>query len=145
MKKVFVILLSTAMTAALLCACGKIDVPSNVPSPLPSSGEISSTPLIEEVDILKNCNLSDAQMMDTIKDYYKVFESIMNKNGEKVTFEVEENSGVVKVQAVREGQEPSVLEWDSIRSAYEFLYTQGQVDLEGNLLVTEDALIKKES
>ena len=82
--------------------------------------------------------------MAVIKDYYKVFEVVMNKNGDEMTFEVEETDGAVKVRAVRDGQEPSVLEWDTIRGAYKFLYVQGQVDLEGNLLVTEDALINKE-
>lgn len=142
MKKVFTILLSAAMVSVLLCSCGKTDTPSSVPSS--SSAGASSAPVIEEVDILENCNLSDEEMMNVIKDYYKVFEVVMNKNGEEATFEVEENNGAVTVRAIREGQDPSVLEWDSIRSAFEFLYTQGQVDLEGNLLVTEDALINKE-
>lgn len=142
MKKVFTILLSAAMVSALLCSCGKTDTPSSVPSS--SSAGASSAPVIEEVDILENCNLSDEEMMNVIKDYYKVFEVVMNKNGEEATFEVEENNGAVTVRAIREGQDPSVLEWDSIRSAFEFLYAQGQVDLEGNLLVTEDALINKE-
>lgn len=142
MKKVFTILLSAAMVSVLLCSCGKTDTSSSVPSF--SSAGASSAPVIEEVDILENCNLSDEEMMNVIKDYYKVFEVVMNKNGEEVTFEVEENNGAVTVRAIREGQDPSVLEWDSIRSAFEFLYAQGQVDLEGNLLVTEDALINKE-
>lgn len=142
MKKVFTILLSAAMVSVLLCSCGKTDTPSSVPSS--SSAGASSAPVIEEVDILENCNLSDEEMMNVIKDYYKVFEVVMNKNGEEATFEVEENNGAVTVRAIREGQGPSVLEWDSIRSAFEFLYAQGQVDLEGNLLVTEDALINKE-
>lgn len=142
MKKVFTILLSAAMVSVLLCSCGKTDTPSSVPSS--SSAGASSAPVIEEVDILENCNLSDEEMMNVIKDYYKVFEVVMNKNGEEATFEVEENNGAVTVRAIREGQDPSVLEWDSIRSAFEFLYAQGQVDLEGNLLVTEDALINKE-
>ena len=142
MKKVFTILLSAAMVSVLLCSCGKTDTPSSVPSS--SSAGASSAPVIEEVDILENCNLSDEEMMNVNKDYYKVFEVVMNKNGEEATFEVEENNGAVTVRAIREGQDPSVLEWDSIRSAFEFLYAQGQVDLEGNLLVTEDALINKE-
>lgn len=142
MKKVFTILLSAAMVSVLLCSCGKTDTPSIVPSS--SSAGAASAPVIEEVDILENCNLSDEEMMNVIKDYYKVFEVVMNKNGEEATFEVEENNGAVTVRAIREGQDPSVLEWDSIRSAFEFLYAQGQVDLEGNLLVTEDALINKE-
>ena len=142
MKKVFTILLSAAMVSVLLCPCGKTDTPTSVPSS--SSAGASSAPVIEEVDILENCNLSDEEMMNVIKDYYKVFEVVMNKNGEEATFEVEENNGAVTVRAIREGQDPSVLEWDSIRSAFEFLYAQGQVDLEGNLLVTEDALINKE-
>lgn len=142
MKKVFTILLSAAMVSVLLCSCGKTDTPSSVPSS--SSAGASSAPVIEEVDILENCNLSDEEMMNVIKDYYKVFEVVMNKNGEEATFEVEENNGAVTVRAIREGQDPSVLEWDSIRGAFEFLYAQGQVDLEGNLLVTEDALINKE-
>ena len=142
MKKVFTILLSAAMVSVLLCSCGKTDTPSSVPSS--SSAGASSAPVIEEDDILENCNLSDEEMMNVIKDYYKVFEVVMNKNGEEATFEVEENNGAVTVRAIREGQDPSVLEWDSIRSAFEFLYAQGQVDLEGNLLVTEDALINKE-
>lgn len=142
MKKVFTILLSAAMVSVLLCSCGKTDTPSSVPSS--SSAGAASAPVIEEVDILENCNLSDEEMMNVIKDYYKVFEVVMNKNGEEATFEVEENNGAVTVRAIREGQDPSVLEWDSIRSAFEFLYAQGQVDLEGNLLVTEDALINKE-
>lgn len=142
MKKVFTILLSAAMVSVLLCSCGKTDTPSSVPSS--SSAGASSAPVIEEVDILENCNLSDEEMMNVIKDYYKVFEVVMNKNGEEATFEVEENNGAVTVRAIREGQDPSVLEWDSIRSAFEFLYAQGQVDLEGHLLVTEDALINKE-
>ena len=142
MKKVFTILLSAAMVSVLLCSCGKTDTPSSVPSS--SSAGAASAPVIEEVDILENCNLSDEEMMNVTKDYYKVFEVVMNKNGEEATFEVEENNGAVTVRAIREGQDPSVLEWDSIRSAFEFLYAQGQVDLEGNLLVTEDALINKE-
>ena len=141
MKKVFAILLSAAMMAVLLCACGKTEVPS---STVPSSEDSSSFPVVEEVDILENCNLSDEQMLAVIKDYYKVFEVVMNSNGDSMTFDVEENNGTVKVRAVREGQEPSVLEWDTVRSAYEFLYAQGQVDLEGNLLVTEESLINKE-
>ena len=142
MKKVFTILLSAAMVSVLLCSCGKTDTPSSVPSS--SSAGASSAPVIEEVDILENCNLSDEEMMNVIKDYYKVFEVVMNKNGEEATFEVEENNDAATFRAIREGQDPSVLEWDSIRSAFEFLYAQGQVDLEGNLLVTEDALINKE-
>lgn len=142
MKKVFTILLSAAIVSVLLCSCGKTDTSSSVPSS--SSAGAASAPVIEEVDILENCNLSDEEMMNVIKDYYKVFEVVMNKNGEEATFEVEENNGAVTVRAIREGQDPSVLEWDSIRSAFEFLYAQGQVDLEGNLLVTEDALINKE-
>lgn len=144
MKKVLAIPLSVVIVAAFLCACGKIDAFSSASSVPSSSGATSFTSVIEEVDVLEDCNLSDEQMMNTIKDYYKVFEAIMNKNGDKTTFEVEENGGAIKVLAVREGQEPSVLEWDTIRSAYEFLYTQGQVDLEGNLLVTESALVNKE-
>lgn len=141
MKKVFAILLSAAMMAVLLCACGKTEVSS---STVPSSEDSSSFPVVEEVDILENCNLSDEQMLAVIKNYYKVFEVVMNSNGDSMTFDVEENNGTVKVRAVREGQEPSVLEWDTVRSAYEFLYAQGQVDLEGNLLVTEESLINKE-
>lgn len=142
MKKVFAILLSAAMATVLLCACGKTDAPSSEPSS--ASEGVSSAPVIEEVDVLENCSLSDEEMMAVIKDYYKVFEVVMNKNGDEMTFEVEETDGAVKVRTVRDGQEPSVLEWDTIRGAYKFLYVQGQVDLEGNLLVTEDALINKE-
>lgn len=140
MKKIFAIFLSTAMTITLLCACGKTNTSFSTENAASLDEEDALSSVIQKIDVMESCNLSEEQMMNVIKDYYKVFEAVMNKNGEETIFKVEENDGAVKVQALREGREPSVLEWDTIRSAYEFLYSQGQVDLEGNLLVTKDTL-----
>lgn len=143
MKKTIAIAISVVIAMTFITACGKTEESSGSVSTT-SESAITSAHVIQEVDILENCNLSEEQMMTVIKDYYKVFEAIMNKNGDTMTFEVEEADGKVSVRAVRENEEPSVLEWDSVKRAYEFLYTQGQVDLEGNLLVTENGLMNME-
>lgn len=141
MRKIFVIFLSVMMAISLLCACGQTSTSFSTESVASLNEEDSVFSAIEETDVMESCNLTEEEMLNTIKDYYKVFEAVMNKNGEETIVNVEENGGAIKVQALREGQEPSVLEWDTIQNAYKFLYSQGQVDLEGNLLITEETLV----
>lgn len=142
MKKFFLFMVSTMVVATFLCACSKnATTSSNAANSYESSSAVVTAP---EADALENCTLSEEQMLTVIEDYYKVFEVIMNKNGDAVTFEVEESSGAVSVRAVREEAETTALEWDTIKAAYEFLYSQGQVDIEGNLLITENDVIDGE-
>lgn len=139
MKRIIVASVCVALTGALFCSCGKTTVSSN--SAIANSETASSIPAVEETDVLEECQLSEDEMLAVIKDYYKVFETIMKNSGDPVTFEITKDDAGVTVTAVREGQEPSVMNWESIRSAYEFLYRRGQVDLEGNLLVSEENLL----
>ena len=69
MKKVFAILLSAAMATVLLCACGKTDAPSSEPSS--ASEGVSSAPVIEEVDVLENCSLSDEEKAKILEESKK--------------------------------------------------------------------------
>lgn len=139
MKKIVVAGIGVMLVGALLCSCGKTTAGSN--SAVSNSETASSVPAIEEVDVLEECKLSEEEMMVVIKDYYKVFEAVMQNSGDPVTFEITEDDTGVTVTAMREGQEPSATNWESVRSAYEFLYRRGQVDLDGNLLVSEENLL----
>lgn len=94
--------------------------------------EVTSVADMEEVDILDGCELSEEEMTQVILDYYESLEQILSQNGDDAKVDVKTTDEGVYVYVNNES-EPR-LEWGSVREAFSFLYGQGQVDKEGNIL-----------
>lgn len=147
-KKVICILMAFTMVLLVGCGAGKDDSAASVDtgSNAASSAASESVQPLEEVDILENCTLSDEEMAQVASDYFAVLQAIMTQSGDEVEFKIEQTEDGYNVFAVRGGetpQEPS-LSWENVRELFRFLYSHGQVDLEGNILVTEESVLETE-
>ena len=141
-KKIIAALLCVLMVLSIFCSCGNNTEAKTDTSV--SGTEISETDTsssdneIQEVNYLEGCELSEREMYSVIKDYFKILEKIMKNAGQNANIKVSKNSDGV---TVKNGSTSSYT-WHSITSLYTYLYRDGQVDLEGNILVSEtDKLI----
>lgn len=136
MKKYLAIVMAIAMM--MLPGCTSAG-DKNAESVAESSATSSVASLPEERDVLADCTLSDAQMVQVVKDYFAAFEAAMRNAGEDITLDVRTGKDMVAVY-VGDSKEPA-LSWDDARAAYRFLYEHGQVDLEGNILIDDSTVL----
>lgn len=133
-----------ALSVILLAGCGDNKTPQGDSSSAAASSSSIATSIVEPVDVLEGCELTDEQMKQVVEDYFAVLQAVMTQSGDPVEFKTDVSKDGYDVYTVRDGEtsdEPS-LSWENVREAYRFLYSHGQVDLEGNLLVTEDMLLE---
>lgn len=143
MKK-FVPILVTVMCLALSACSAPAD--NVTESSISSSNAQSETVQFEEKDILEDCQLSDKEMAQVLEDYFDVLEAVMNKNGDAVTIVTKDTKNGYDVYANYDGKESDTptLSWENVREAFRFLYSHGQVDLSGNLLVNSETMVEIE-
>lgn len=95
-----------------------------------------------EPDVLAECTLSDDEMASVVEEYFKLFSDALAGGTTEIEYKSKDGQITVSVTETVDGEKTSwtPFEWESAREAYRYLYTQGQVDLEGNILVTTDDL-----
>lgn len=143
MKKIVPVL--AAVMCIMLSACS---APAETPasSGFSASNAQSDAVQFEEEDILEDCQLSDKEMVQVLEDYFDVLEAVMNKNGDAVTIVTKDSKDGYDVYANYDGKESDTptLSWENVREAFRFLYSHGQVDLSGNLLVNSETMVEIE-
>lgn len=94
--------------------------------------------------------LSEDEMFEAIKKYYDVFNAVFEATGDNVVTEAIKNAdGTVVIMAADSTEDSTsktttneqVLSWGSVKEAFAFLYENKQLDLDGNLMFSQDELI----
>lgn len=147
-KKIICMLLVAALAITALVGCGK-KVDEEEPRGPYSASDIA----LEKV---ADSKLSDDEMLGVVKEYYSVFDAIFAATGEDiVTDVVVGEDGSVSINTSRpeldEGgnrtgktiEDKDLMAWASAREAFAYLFEQGQVDLDGNLMFDKDDLIEQ--
>lgn len=134
MKQIVPLAASGLMVMAVLCGC---------------SGEDSEIP--KEV---RKSGLSDTEMLETVEDYFEIFNEYFVTNGQDAHVEVVADDIGIHVSVTQpyvdaDGNETgeiitrdSVYMWATAEEAYVYLWEQGQVDLEGNVLFSAEDIEK---
>lgn len=139
LKKIIAALLCILLILSVFCSCGGNNFETKEDTPVTGT-ETDETDVtdetdseIREINYLEDCKLSEQEMYSVIKDYFEILEKVMKNVGQDANIKVSKNSDGVTV----ENGSISSYTWHSIPALYTYLYREGQVDLEGNILVSE--------
>lgn len=147
MQKSKICLILSLLCILALVGCGKQGVTSSeaISESISSESSVVSEELSPE-EIVEQSSLPDDKMYDVIESYYSIMNEVYEKNGEPNVVEVrKESDGSVHLDVVTgtgddQVKNEDVMSWDNVQQAYGYLYSQNQVDLDGNILVDVEKL-----
>ena len=137
MKRKLALAAASLILLAALCGCSGKD--SGIPKEVRKSG------------------LSKTEMLETVEEYFDIFNEFFEENGQDIHAEVLSDDTGIRVDVTQpyvadSGQETGemitrngVYSWTTAEEAYAYLWEQGQVDLEGNVLFSADDIETKEN
>lgn len=140
MKKLIALGLAGAMMSAMLVGCSKKDTTQSSTS----TGESAETEVINNEDMLKmpeGVSLSEDQMKIAMSSYAGYMTQALADQGYTVEVRYDDD-GSVHFDATKTDENgeaattPDINEFDSLEAAFAYLYNVGQIDAEGNLLVS---------
>lgn len=137
MKRKLALAAAGLMLLAALCGCSGND--SGIPEEVRKSG------------------LNKTEMLETVEEYFDIFNEFFEENGQDIHAEVLSDDTGIRVDVTQPYVDDSsqetgemitrngVYSWTTAEEAYAYLWEQGQVDLEGNVLFSADDIETKEN
>lgn len=141
--KKLVSLLSVGMILLSTCtACSKQEVVTDEP-------EASEVEIIDPMFVyLENCTLDENAEKDVLNSYASYINSAINEKDMTFTCRIEDDGSVHYDAVAKSGRTVDTISdvktFDSVKDAFAYLYNNGQVDIDGNILVRAVDDVKNE-